>query len=925
MAEVTAMKQLRWTLSIFAVLGGLAAVSEPAWAQDDSDEGPGRGVARISVLSGDVSVRRGDSGEHTAAAINAPLVVEDRLVTGVNSYGEIQLDYSNMVRLAANSEVRLAELENRRYIAQVARGTVTFRVLRDQEADVELSTPSIAVRPAKRGEYRVEVRDDGTTSVTVRSGEAEIFTPRGTERVTARHTILARGTTSDPEFRDVAYQPEDDWDRWNDRRDRELESAQSYKYVSRDVYGAEDLDRHGRWVNVDQYGYVWSPYVSAGWAPYRLGRWSWVDWYGWTWVSYDPWGWAPYHYGRWFHHASHGWLWWPGGFRSRHYWRPALVGWFGIGGGGFNLGIGIGLGRVGWCPLAPYERFRPWYGRGYYGSYRGGGYNNVTIVNNTNITNIYRNARQSGGYTVVDGRDFQAGRVNHIATLEQGNLRNASLVQGQVPVAPGRESLRLADREVRVRSAEDSNTRFFSRRQPASVERVSFDEQRRGMETVARRSAEVGGRGQGTVTVDDGTRGRSAEGEGRGWRNAGDTGRGTDSGSGVGGGRTAESDTGGWRRSGEVSGGRSSGDAATRGGRSAEADTGRSGSFGQSGRSADADSSGWRRFGDRSGRSAEDNSGRSGSFGQSGRSADSEGAAPRRSGEPDSGDWRRFGDRSGRSAEDNSGRSGSFGQSGRSADSEGAAPRRSGEPDSGDWRRFGDRSGRSAEDNSGRPGSSGRSGRSWEPDSGGWRRFGEPSTRGRSAEDNSGRSGSFGRSGRSSESESSGWRQFGEPSTGGRGSGEEGGRSGSFGRSGRSSDDAGNWRSSPRSQPSEPVRIDAPVVRERNRDSGSNRSGGWFGRSGDEGSGRSRGDSGGWSTGGRSGGGFGGRSSDGGSADRSSGGFGGFGGGARGGGGGGDFGGGSRGGGGGGGGFGGGGGRSSDGGGARGGGGGRSR
>src|SRR5205823_12221825 len=129
-------------------------------------------------------------------------------------------------------------------------------------------------------------------------------------------------------------------------RDHELDRSQSYRYVSRDVYGADDLDPYGQWVQDPSYGYVWSPRVAAGWAPYREGRWVWIDWYGWSWLSYDPWGWAPYHYGRWYVHPTYGWCWYPGatGFGARHYWSPGLVAFVGFG-GGFN--------HVGWVPLAP--------------------------------------------------------------------------------------------------------------------------------------------------------------------------------------------------------------------------------------------------------------------------------------------------------------------------------------------------------------------------------------------------------------------------------------------------------------------------------------------------------------------------------------------------------------------------------------------
>jgi hypothetical protein len=533
------------------------AVAVPVRA-DDSEEGPGRGVARISLLNGDVSVKRGDSGDLVAAALNSPLVVQDRVFTGPTSRTEIQFDWANMMRLSSNAEIRLAELEYKRYIIQVARGTVTFRVLRDQEADVEVSTPSVAVRPVKKGEYRITVVEDGTSEITVRSGEAEIFTTRGTERLRSGRTMYARGTAADPEYRVAAEIPEDEWDKWNERRDRDLERSRSYSYVSRDIYGAEDLDDHGRWIYVPSYGHVWSPRVAVGWAPYRYGRWSWIDWYGWSWISYDPWGWAPYHYGRWFYSAPYGWCWYPGRVYARHYWSPALVAFFGFG-RGVGVGIGLGFGNVGWVPLAPYERFHRWWGPRYYGGYRNPTYidRSVRVVNNVNITNIYRNARVNDGITGVDTDGFSRGRIGRSIRTNDAEVSRASVVEGQLPVVPQRESLRLADRNASG-VTESRNDRFFTRRNVAQVDKVPFDEQRRGVETIARRTfgEDTGNR---TLTAEQPVRGvertGSATAETRGWRRIDEPVRGVgrgavEQGSVERNASTTERDSGEWRRFG---------------------------------------------------------------------------------------------------------------------------------------------------------------------------------------------------------------------------------------------------------------------------------------------------------------------------------------------------------------------------------------
>lgn len=477
------MRMSSWCRKVTLIATTLAGLG---FAQDP--EGPGRGVARISLINGDVSVRRGDSGDWIAAAVNAPLVVQDRISTGPASRTEVQFDWANMVRLGSNSEIRFTELEYKRYQLQMAHGTATYRVLRNSEAEVELSTPAASIRPAKKGIYRVAVREDGQTELTVRSGEVEVYTPRGVERLRSGKTMLIRGTASDPEFQIVKAIEEDDWDRWNERRDRDLERSNSYRYVHRDIYGAEDLDPYGRWVHSDPYGWVWSPRVAIEWAPYRHGRWVWEDWYGWTWVSYEPWGWAPYHYGRWFHQAGYGWCWYPGGV-TRHHWRPALVAFVGFG-SYTGVNVGVGFGSLGWVPLAPHEPYYPWYGRSYYGGYR-----SRSVIDNSvniNITNIYRNARVRNGVTAVNVNDFSRGRIDRPVRIADDHFRNASLLRGQVPVAPGNESLRLSDREAPnvVRRPEES--RFFSRRQPVPVDRIPFEEQKRNLERISRGSSQAG-------------------------------------------------------------------------------------------------------------------------------------------------------------------------------------------------------------------------------------------------------------------------------------------------------------------------------------------------------------------------------------------------------------------------------------------------
>jgi hypothetical protein len=488
------MKRMLLSISTLLALAAFS-IAQPAPPENpdnppDAPDGQyetGRAVARISILNGDVSVRRGDSGAVISAVLNAPVLAGDAILTTSSSRGEVQLDYANMLRFSPGSEVRFAGLDVKNFQIQVASGTVTLRVLRPSQAQVELDTPSVAVRALRQGVYRITVREDGTSEITVRSGEAEIGSLRGTERLAPGRTMNARGPAADPEFQVTAAIPYDSWDRWNEDRDHYLESSRSYDHVSPDIYGAEDLDQNGRWVNDPTYGQVWAPTVNPGWAPYQNGRWVWEDYYGWTWVSYDPWGWAPYHYGRWFFGPA-GWCWYPGPIYGRHFWAPAYVGFFGWGGAG--LSVGFGFGNVGWVPLAPFEVFHPWWGRGFYGGFRSGFFGNrTTIVNNVNIVNVYRNARVAGGITGVNAGQF--GHGGRLMTVNGSQIQQAGMVRGVLPVSPDRSSLRLSDRSASGNFRQSNVAGFAGRSQTGAVQRVPFEQQQRGMQQLSRSSFNV--------------------------------------------------------------------------------------------------------------------------------------------------------------------------------------------------------------------------------------------------------------------------------------------------------------------------------------------------------------------------------------------------------------------------------------------------
>src|ERR1700674_3929012 len=339
------------------------------------------GAARISFTQGDVSTQHNGSTDWAAATVNTPVVTGDHISTGQNARAEIQLDHSNILRLSDQSTANVVSLSRTQMQLQIGQGLANYEVFKNNEANVEIDTPNVAIRPDMgEGSYRILVNSDGETIVDVRKGSAEISTPQGSTRVERDQRITIQGTADSAQYQVSGAPGRDDWDKWNGDRDRTIEGAESWQHTNPNYTGTQDLDGNGQWSNVPDYGSVWFPQEGPGWAPYRDGRWVYEPYYGWTWVSYEPWGWAPYHYGRWFMYGGN-WGWWPGpGFGGyRPLWAPAYVSFLGFGGGGWGVGFGGGFGSVGWLPCGPGDRFFPWYGRG------------INLVNVVNINNIHNN------------------------------------------------------------------------------------------------------------------------------------------------------------------------------------------------------------------------------------------------------------------------------------------------------------------------------------------------------------------------------------------------------------------------------------------------------------------------------------------------------------------------------------------------------
>jgi hypothetical protein len=401
--------------------------------------------ARLGFVEGDVSFWRPEAGDWEAAQINLPLATGDVLASREGRF-ELQVGRAAFVRGGDETRLRVKSQEPDFLQLEVTQGTVVLD-LRELAAGrvIGVDTPGAELTTTRDGYYRVDVDGSSTRLIVRRAGAASVRPPGGQALSLATGEAMVVGGPADGQLSVAAAPAFDDWDRWNYERADAWLAAPRSAVVAADLYGIDELERHGSWRDQLPYGRVWVPFsVSAGWAPYTYGRWIRDPLYGWAWVDYAPWGWAPFHYGRWIYNGY--WAWAPGPALYAPVYSPALVAFFGP-----SLSVRIGVPFFSWVALGWGEPLIPWWGGvGFYGVPCWYGWGGPYVVNNVVINkpgypppaervNLYRNATVPGGLVGVPKHQFQGVPVQRVrlAALSNSDVK-------PLPGAPRLDSARPA-------------------------------------------------------------------------------------------------------------------------------------------------------------------------------------------------------------------------------------------------------------------------------------------------------------------------------------------------------------------------------------------------------------------------------------------------------------------------------------------------
>jgi hypothetical protein len=436
-------------LMLVAALGAVPWAATPGWAQltpPGIPAAPGPVAEppstppRLSYLVGPVSFWRPGAVDWAPAQINLPLAPGDLLYAAPGGTLEVQLGPLAFVRGGEGTQLGVDNQDATILQLRVPAGHVALD-LRELAPGlgIELDTPAATFLVRDPGYYRLDVDAGAATFSALRGGRASVSMPDGGATWVPADRQLVVAATEPPVLAAAPAPPLTAWDRWNLDRTDVLARAASAGYLSPGVYGAEALDRYGRWESVAPYGPVWVPQdVPVGWVPYSTGRWLWDPRFGWTWLDDAPWGWAPYHYGRWML-VDAGWAWIPGPRVVEPAYAPALVVFLGA--------PEVPAARpVCWAPLGWGEPVVPWWGGpGFAGVPRWVGWGGPHVVNTVLVDprarvragdlRIYRHVHVSDAVVGVPAAQFGRGRV-HAAHIPRQQARALAPAHGAVGIRP---------------------------------------------------------------------------------------------------------------------------------------------------------------------------------------------------------------------------------------------------------------------------------------------------------------------------------------------------------------------------------------------------------------------------------------------------------------------------------------------------------
>ncbi|NUM54026.1 MAG: hypothetical protein HUU46_10320 [Candidatus Hydrogenedentes bacterium] len=279
--------------------------------------------ARVSFDEGATLIRGTNDSDWGHATTNTIVLPGDSLWVRERGTAEIEMSAGTFVRMADGSNIDLESLPPSVSLRAIAGSLYVHRLSRSS-GDVLVKTPACDVMIESDTCARIDVREAGSTTISVRWGLANVSGgDRQWQRVAARQRVYVDTGYLPSQPVDFDPSEEDDFDAWNRSRVGFLatgaDNLPDTVRFSGSTIGYSELGYYGEWRQIEGRTY-WQPTYVADFVPYRHGYWSYLPRTGHCWIDEYPFGYITCHYGRWHHFPSYGWCW-----SYDPVWSPAWV------------------------------------------------------------------------------------------------------------------------------------------------------------------------------------------------------------------------------------------------------------------------------------------------------------------------------------------------------------------------------------------------------------------------------------------------------------------------------------------------------------------------------------------------------------------------------------------------------------------------
>src|SRR5436190_2341685 len=207
---------------LFLLLTFLTTTIIARAADNDADDGEDYDVkarvVRISLITGEVNLKRSGNTDWERARLYFALVEGDTIAIDAQARVEIQIDARNFVRLGENSVLKIVTLRDEGVALSVVEGTASVRLAkfdRDHEY-FEIDAPKTTLAAEKKGLYRIDVSSDGRVRLSARDGgRARIYSETsGFELRDGRTAELIFEGADAGDWQFIAANAVDSWDSW---------------------------------------------------------------------------------------------------------------------------------------------------------------------------------------------------------------------------------------------------------------------------------------------------------------------------------------------------------------------------------------------------------------------------------------------------------------------------------------------------------------------------------------------------------------------------------------------------------------------------------------------------------------------------------------------------------------------------------------